>query len=333
MSANSQSIAPHLQTFFAEHLCHHKRASSQTILSCRDTFRLFLTFLRDATGKEPTILRITDLDAPAVLRFLEYLEQQRGNTVRSRNIRLSAIRSFFRWLVLREPECIGIATRVLAIPIKREDKKRIAYLTREEIDALIDAPDRTQWSGRRDHALLQTMYNSGARVSELTGLERDQVSFGAHAFLQLIGKGRKQRTIPLWPHTARTLKAWFAEVSDTCRHKAFPNARGKEISRYGVNYLLQRAAQRAKLICPSLEDKKIHPHLVRHTTAVHLLQAGVDIAVIALWLGHECIETTHVYLDTDLATKERALNRLEVTHGTRIRFKADDDLLRFLASL
>jgi site-specific recombinase XerD len=200
-----------VQAFFTQHLCQHKQASPQTIASYRDTFRLFLTFVKDTTGREPAALQLSDLDAPLVLQFLDYLEHHRGNTVRSRNIRLAAIRTFIRFLALRAPESLAIATRVLAIPIKRVDKKLIQALTRAEVEALLAAPDRSGWLGRRDHAVLLTLYNSGARVSEVTTLQRTQVCFGTPTFLQLTGKGRKERTVPLWPHTSRTLQAWFAE--------------------------------------------------------------------------------------------------------------------------
>ena len=330
---NSLLIAPFLQAFFADYISQQKRLSPQTIISCGDTFRLLLTYLQDTTGIEPSALRIADLDAPAIVRFLDYLEHQRGNSVRSRNIRLSAIRSFFRLVALRDPDSIGIATRVLAIPTKREDKKLIGYFTREEIQALLDAPDCSRWTGRRDHALLLTLYNSGARVSEITALMRDQVCFGAHCFLQLHGKGRKERTVPLWPETRQVLKIWFDELSDKANGVAFPNARGKALSRDGVNYLLKQAAQKALPHCPSLATKRITPHLVRHSTALHLLQAGVDIATIALWLGHESIETTHVYLETDLSLKEKALAKLDPVETELVRFKADDPLLAFLSAL
>jgi site-specific recombinase XerD len=329
---SSNLIAPHLQAFFADYLSRQKRLSPQTIISCRDTFRLLLTFLRDTTGIEPSALHLQDLDAPAVLRFLDYLEQQRGNSVRSRNIRLSAIRSFFRLVALRDPESIGTATRVLAIPVKREDKKLIGHLTRAEIQALLDAPDRSCGAGRRDHALLLTLYNSGARVSEITTLKCNQVCFGASTFLQLTGKGRKERTVPLWPETRQVLKAWFNELSDKANGIAFPSARGKPLSRDGVDYLLKQAAQRALPACPSLATKHITPHVIRHSTALHLLQAGVDIATLALWLGQESIETTHVYLETDLALK-KALAKLDLVNTGWVRFKADDPLLDFLASL
>jgi integrase/recombinase XerD len=330
---SSSLIAPHLQAFFADYLCQQKRLSPQTIVSCRDTFRLLLTFLRDQTGIEPSALRMADMDASAVLSFLNYLEQQRGNSVRSRNIRLSAIRSFFRLVALRDPDSIGIVTQVLAIPMKREDRKLIGYLTRMEIQALLATPDSLKWSGRRDSALLLTLYNSGARVSEITALRRQQVCFDTSTFLQLTGKGRKERTVPLWPATARVLRAWFAELGDDAGQIAFPNTRGKALSREGVDYLLKQAVQRAMPTCPSLATKNITPHVVRHTTAMHLLQAGVDIATIALWLGHESIETTHMYLQADLTMQEKALEKLDPIEGGWKRFQADDPLLTFLASL
>jgi integrase/recombinase XerD len=329
----SHLIAPHVQAFFADYLCQQRRLSPQTIISCRDTFRLWLMFLRDHTGVEPSALRMTDVDAPVVLSFLTYLEQERGNSVRSRNIRLSAIRAFFRLVALRDPDSIGIVTRVLAIPMKRQDRKLIGYLTRTEIQALLAMPDASKWSGRRDYALLLTLYNSGARVSEITTLRRQQVCFGASTFLQLTGKGRKERTVPLWPETARVLRVWFEELGDDARQMAFPNARGKALSREGVDYLLKQAVQRAIPTCPSLATKHITPHIIRHTTAMHLLQAGVDIATIALWLGHESIETTHVYLQADLTMQEQALEKLDPIEGGWERFRADDPLLTFLASL
>ena len=333
MSTDKLLIAPHLQTFFAEHLCHHRRVSPQTILSMRDTFRLLLQFLRTTQGKEPSMLQINDLDAPTVLTFLDYLECQRNNSIRSRNIRLSAIRSFFRWVALREPQSLAIVSRVMAIPVKREDKKLIGYLNREEMEALIAAPDRSHWRGRRDHALLLTLYNSGARVSEITTLEREQVCFDTKTYLQLKGKGRKERTVPLWTHTAHTLKAWFAELSQHQTHLAFPSSRGRALTRQSVTYLMQQAAQSAAVNCPSLANRKLSPHLIRHGTAMHLLQAGVDVAVIALWLGHEKVDTTHVYLESDLQSKEQALKKLTPVKGQAKRFSANDPLLEFLASL
>ena len=330
---HSHLIAPHVQAFFADYLCQQRRLSPQTIMSCRDTFRLLLTFLRDQMGVEPSALRIADVDAPMVLRFLNYLEQERGNSVRSRNIRLAAIRSFFRLVALRDPDSLGIVTRVLAIPVKREDQKLIGYLTRPEMQALLAALDRSTWVGRRDHAILLTLYNTGARVSEITMLKRDQVCYGDSTFLQLHGKGRKERTIPLWAETVQVLRAWFQELGEYAPNIAFPSVRGKPLSRDGVDYLLKQTVQRAIAACPSLATKPVSPHVVRHTTAMHLLQAGVDIATIALWLGHESIDTTHVYLQADLAMQEKALGKLDPIDGKWSRFHADDPLLAFLALL
>ena len=236
-------------------------------------------------------------------------------------------------VALRDPDSIGVVTRVLAIPMKREDRKLIAYLTRTEMQALLAAPDPSTWWGRRDYALLLTLYNSGARVSEVTALKREQVRFGASAFLQLTGKGRKERTVPLWSDTAQVLKAWFEELGDDDGPIVFPNARGKALSREGVDYLLKQAMQCAIPACPSLATKNITPHVIRHSTAMHLLQAGVDMATIALWLGHESIETTHVYLQADLEMQEKALEKLDPIEGVWKRFQADDPLLTFLNAL
>jgi len=283
MTSSHALIAPHVQAFFTVHLCHQKRVSPQTIASCRDTFRLLLTFVQETRGIEPSALCVPDLAAPLILAFLDYLEHHRGNAVRSRNIRLSALRTFFRFVALRDPESITIATRVLAIPRQREDKKLIGYLTRDEMEALLATPDRSHWVGRRDHALLLTMYNSGARVSELTALRRAQVCFGATTFLAHHGKGRKERTDPLWPQTSRVLQAWFREGHASAEQIAFPNARGKPLSRHGVMYLLQRIAQSATAICPSLRTKTVSPHVVRHNPAYllmpsHFAKAGGALA-------------------------------------------------------
>ena len=331
-------VGPHLQAFFAEHLLAHKRASPQTIACYRDTFRLLLRFMQQRAGAKPSALPLAALDADAVLAFLDHIERDRGCTVRSRNNRLAAIRSFFRLVALRVPDALGQVTRVMAIPVKRGDKRLVSYLTRDEVKALLAAPDRTAWSGRRDHALLLTFYNSGARVSELTALRREQVRLDpASPCIVLHGKGRKQRVVPLWAETARVLRAWFRELDGRAEDAgvvAFPSARGHALSRDGVDHLLRRAVSTAAAICPSLGAKRVSPHVLRHSTAMHLFQAGVDMAVIALWLGHESLETTHVYVEADLATKERALGKLEpLPPGTPARYCPDDKLLSFLAAL
>lgn len=250
-----------------------------------------------------------DLDATAVLQFLEHIETERHNQIQSRNVRLAAIRSFARMVALQDPASVGIVTHVLAIPVKRSDKRLVGYLTRPEMDALLAAHDLQQWAGRRDHALLLTLYNTGARVSEMTTLQRTQVTFGLKSFVQFTGKGRKERPVPLWPTTSRALQAWFKEVEADPRHGpvAFPSARGKALTRDGVHYLLEECVTRALPHCPSLATKRISPHVLRHTVAMHLLQAGVDLSVIALWLGHASMQTTHGYLEADLAMKEYIL--------------------------
>ncbi len=331
MKSSSALIGPLLQKFFLEHLLQHKQVSPQTMSSYRDAFRLLLQYAHQHLKTEPARLTVTALDAPVILSFLESLEKDRHNCVRSRNIRLAAIRSFFRWLTLCDPEIVGMATRILAIPVKRTDRRLVPSLTREEIDALLAAPDQAHWQGRRDHALLLTLYNTGARVSEITALHRDHVQFGSSTFVHLFGKGRKRRDVPLWPKTAHVLKLWFRELESNSTPLAFPSARGQRLSRNGVDYILKQAAAHAN--CPSLNRKRIHPHAVRHTTGAHLLQSGVDISVIALWLGHESVETTHVYIEADMATKEQALQKLAPAGANVRRFIPSDRVLAFLAML
>lgn len=327
------SFGPLIQSFFTQHLQQNRRVSPQTVASYRDTLKLLLQFVKEQSGKEPSALCVTDLDAPVILSFLDHLEEQRRNCIGSRNVRLAAIRTFFRWVALRDPENVGLATRVMAIPQKRADKKLVQALSRTEMDAILAAPDLTNWQGRRDHAILLTLYNSGARVSEVVSMQRGQVNFGGATFLQLHGKGRKERTVPLWTKTSRALQTWFRGLEGTAHQIAFPSVRGKPLSRDGVEYILHRAVARAIETCESLRGRKISPHTLRHTTAMHLLQSGVDITVIALWLGHESIETTHIYLEADLQTKERALSKLAPAGSETPRFKAKDDVLAFLATL
>ena len=273
------------------------------------------------------------LESPRGMDAIERLTTVALDTARARQLRLAAIRSFFRLVALRDPAQVSQAARVLAIPVKRTDRQLVKALTRAEMEAILAAPDLSQWSGRRDHALLLTLYNSGARVSEITALEQSQFCFGAQSFLHFHGKGRKERAVPLWTKTARALQSWFRELSGRRANLAFVSARGRRLTRNGVDYILQQAVERAVNECPSLLDKKITPHVLRHTTATHLLQSGVDISVIALWLGHESIETTHIYLEADLATKERALNKLAPAGAEVPRFKAKDEVLAFLATL
>jgi integrase/recombinase XerD len=330
---NATSIGPLLENFFVEFLCTQKCASTETIASYRDTIRLLLHYIKETKGIAPAAVRLVDLDAPVILAFLDHLEESRKNSVRSRNVRLAAIRSFFRVVALRDPTSVNQASRIMAIPTKRSDRKLVRPLSRQEMDAILDAPDLTKSCGRRNHALLLTLYNSGARVSEISSIEQTQFSFGTSNFLELNGKGRKQRSVPLWAKTAKALQYWFEELTPTKTSLAFPSAVGRKMTRNGVDYILQQAVKSASASCPSLLDKKVTPHSLRHTTATHLLQSGVDISVIALWLGHESTETTHIYVEADLATKERALNKLAPAGAEVSRFKADDEVLVFLATL
>ncbi len=323
-------VGPILQRYFANYLIAQRRLSPQTLASYRDTFRLLIQFVHAELKIEPSRLTMDQLDAEIILRFLDSLEQQRKNAVVSRNLRLTAIRSFFRMVALHHPECIGTATRVLAIPMKRTARRLLEYVTRVEMDAILDSIDRKHWCGRRDYALLLTMYNSGARVSEVCALRTHQVGMGKNSSVQLHGKGRKERAIPLWPSTARVLKEWLRENTGGI---AFPGIRGEPLSRFTVRLLLQKAVADAATRCPSLKKKDISPHTIRHGTAMALLEAGVDISVIALWLGHESIETTNGYLHTSIALKEKALAKVTPSGTAFKRFKPDDSLLAFLASL
>jgi integrase/recombinase XerD len=322
-----------VQYFFAQHLCAHKHVSPRTVTSYRDTFRLLLEFLQSRTGRPASSLQITDLDAQTILDFLDHLEINRGNTIPSRNLRLCAIRSFFHIVAVRDPANMALANRVLAIPTKRTTRRLLTYLNRDETDAILAAPDQNTWLGSRDHALLLTLYNSGARASEITNLSCGQVTFGSHTVIHLHGKGRKDRTVPLWPQTSRVLQVWFQKMESTPESIAFPTIHGGRLSADGLDHLLQKAVEKATTTCPSLEQKRITPHVVRRTTAMHLLQGGVDITVIALWLGHESIETTHGYIEADLAMKELALAKLTPAQGRSSRFKPKDELLRFLTAL
>jgi site-specific recombinase XerD len=332
-SSEPSALGPLLQAFFTEHLISHRLASRETVDGYRDTFRLLLEFLRRTKGKSPSALCVSDLDAPVILEFLDHLEKERHNSARSRNVRLAAIRAFFRLVALRDPASVNLATRVLAIPVKRTDRRLVHYLTRPEMDAVLAAPDRTQRTGQRDYALLLTMYNSGARVSEIASLQRRHIQIGSTSSLEIHGKGRKERKVPIWPKTARTLKTWLEICAPSPESPAFPNARGGPLSRDGVNYILKATVQTAATACSSLSGKRVSPHVIRHTTAMHLLESGVDIAVIALWLGHESIETTHGYLEADLKLKEKALQKLAPAGQAAPRFQADDPLLAFLKTL
>lgn len=322
-----------LQQFFLRRLRTERAVSAHTIASYRDTFELLLGYTAQRLGRTPSALTLDDLDAPLILDFLNHLETARGNSARTRNLRLTAIRSFMRYASLREPTCLPIAQRVLAISTKRFDRPALDFLTRSEIDALLDAPDTTTWSGHRDAVLFAVLYNTGARVSEATRLTNADVLADRASAVQLHGKGRKQRVVPLWTNTAAKLRAWQTRIDVADDAAVFPNRFGDPLSRSGVNHRLQTALSTAARRCPSLTKRPISPHTLRHTTAMHLLQSGVDITVIALWLGHEDSATTHLYIEADLTMKQAALARIDEPGGKPTRFKPPDHLLAFLEGL
>ncbi|MBL4849589.1 MAG: tyrosine-type recombinase/integrase [Planctomycetes bacterium] len=324
-----------LQDFFLRRLVTERRASKQTISSYRYAFQLLLRFAEKRTRRTPSALTLSDLDAPLILAFLDHLEEGRGNSPRTRNARLTAIRSFMRYVSTRDPTSLPVAQRVLAIPSKRFDRPILGFLTRDEMDAVLDAPDRSTWSGRRDTVLFAALYNTGARVSEITALRVGDVLLDRGASLHLHGKGRKERVIPLWKSTAVQLRKWLEGIDQRPEAPVFPNRAGRPLSRSGVDQRLKRAVARASAHCPSLVGRSVSPHTLRHTTAMHLLQSGVAITVIALWLGHEDLATTHQYLEADIAMKEAALRQLSEpkTKTKTERFRADDRLLAFLEGL
>jgi integrase/recombinase XerD len=322
-----------VQDFFLRRLVAQRGASARTVESYRDAFELLFGFLEQRIGKPPSALGLADLDAPLVLDFLDHLETGRGNTTRTRNARLAAIHSFMRYAALRDPASLPVTARVLAIPAKRFDRPMLGYLSREQIAAILAAPDRGTWSGHRDQALLATAYNTGARVSELTALRARDVLLDRDTAVHLHGKGRKQRVIPLWKNTATELRGWLSRINPAPDAPVFPNRAGAPLTRSGVRDRLDRAVTIAEQRCPSLRGQRITPHTLRHSTAMHLLQSGTDLAVIALWLGHSSPAVTHQYLEADLATKEAALQRLADPSPTPTRFRPTDQLLAFLQDL
>ena len=322
-----------LQSYFTEYLMRERNASPHTIANYRDTFRLVIAFAQKCLNKPPTKLAIADLDAPFVASFLNHLEKDRGVSPRSRNVRLAAIHSFFNYVALQEPAGGAIAQRVLAIKSKRCAKKPVEFLTRLEIDALLAAPDQTTWSGRRDRTLLLVAVQTGLRVSELVGLCCQDVILGAGAHVRCTGKGRKTRCIPLRKEAVAALRYWMRERNGQPTHALFPNAHGQSLSRDGVEYMLAKHVATAKGNCPLLKTKHVSPHVLRHSTAMDLLQHGVDRSVIALWLGHESMDTTQAYLHANLALKEQALAKTEPFKGRISRYRPADPLLAFLQSL
>lgn len=327
------ALATTLQAFFSDRLIRQRQVSPNTLEAYRDTLRLLLVFASERHGKSPAKLEFGDLDAPVIGAFLNHLEHDRKNSVRTRNARLAAIRSLFRYAALRHPEHAATIERVLAIPPKRFERRLVTYLTEEEIEALLAAPDRMTWVGRRDTTLFGLAVQTGLRVSELIGLGCADVHLGTGAHVSCNGKGRKQRITPLTSGTVAALRTWLAERKGEQADPLFPTRTGSALSRDALERRLAQYIENATANCPSLARKRVTMHVLRHSAAMRLLRAGIDTSVIALWLGHEQIETTQIYLHADLEIKERALQRTKQTASTPGRFRPTDKLLAFLESL
>jgi len=322
-----------LREFFLQYLGHQKNASPRTIEAYRDTFRLLLAYAKRVLKKSPVEIVLGDLNAPFLLGFLDHLERERRNCIRTRNARLTALRSFLRYASCRDVTELPSLQQSLAIPMKRHNKPMLGFLSRGEIEAVLAAPDRSTWSGHRDFVLMSVAYNTGARVSELVGLNVEDVDPERGRWIRVLGKGRKLRQVPLWKSTAKVLRQWLDRCGGSPRDPVFPNRRGQRLTRSGVEKRLRAAVRRASLKCPQLANRRVSPHTLRHTTAMHLLQAGVDLNSIALWLGHASPSTTHAYVEADLTMKERTLRKLEQPSTRAHRFHATDRLLSFLDGL
>lgn len=322
-----------LQSFFTDRLLRQWRASANTVASYRDAFRLLLRFARENLGKEPSALLLNDLTPDFISSFLEYIEKGRNNSVRTRNARLAAIHSFSRYVSFKEPAYAGLCYQILAIPSKRFERRIIEFLTPNEIDALTDAPDKNTWIGRRDRTFLLTAVQTGLRVSELIGLRIEDVVLGTGAHVKCSGKGRKQRCTPLQRKTADVVASWINEINGQPTDPLFPSIRHSFLSRDAVERLVVKYSKAAQSHCPTLCNKKITPHVLRHTAAMELLRHGVDRSVIALWLGHESVETTQMYLHADMRMKEKALSRVKPLGVKPSLYKPDDELLAFLEGL
>jgi integrase/recombinase XerD len=326
-------LAPLVQQFFTDRLMAQRNVSPRTVAAYRDTFRLLLTWFEQKLHKSPMQLVLTDLDVTRIAAFLDHLETERHNTIRSRNARFVALRSFLHFAARKEPAAEGTIQSVLALPMKRFERPLLGYLTREEIEAVLDAPEGNTWCGQRDRVMLATLYNTGARVSELISLTVGDVVLERSSCVHLHGKGRKQRTIPLWRTTASLLQDWLRGHPRAADQPLVPNRAGGPMTRTGVTDRLKLAVATAAKRCPALTRRHISPHTVRHATAMHLLQAGVDLTVIALWLGHESTATTHMYVEADLAMKERALSALQAPSVKAQRFRPTVGILAFLEGL
>lgn len=327
------SLAPCLEAFFSRRLGQQRQASPHTVAAYRDTFRLLLMFVRDRTGKEPSQLALEDLDADLIGAFLEYAETVRGNGVRTRNARLAAIHSFFKHAAYQHPDHAALIQRVLAIPAKRCDRVLVSFLDRAGQQALLAAPDRSTWLGRRDHALLLLALSTGLRIAELTHLRWQDVHLDDGRYIRVLGKGRKERSIPLSRQTVAAVRAWLSERGGAHEDVIFPVRGGRRLTSDAVQHLVAHHVATASGQCLSLRSKHVTPHVLRHTCAMNLLHSGVDIATIALWLGHEELRTTQIYLHADLALKERALAKTTPLTTKAGRYRPPDSVLAYLGRL
>jgi integrase/recombinase XerD len=322
-----------LQRFFVQRLMQQQHVTARTVTAYRDTFRLLLGFAHRQLGKRPSDVTLEDLNPTFILEFLRHLEVSRHNCARSRNARFAAIRSFMEYVSFEEPSALALAQSVLAIPMKRFEQPLVGFLSREHIEAILAAPDASTWTGQRDRVMLTALYNTGARVSELIGMRISDLTLEPTAWVRIRGKGRKERSVPLWPDTARELKRWLRQYPRAPEQPLFPSRCGGPLTRIGLTERLKLAVQGAAQRFPELAKRRVFPHLVRHSVALHMLQSGVDITVIALWLGHESPVTTHRYVEADLAMKDRALKALQAPSCGPVRYRPKDDVLRFLQGL
>jgi integrase/recombinase XerD len=330
---STASLASALQRFFTERLLDQLGASPHTVACYRDTFRLLLRFLSERFKSQPSQIRLEELDATVIGKFLDHLEGRRNNSIRTRNTRLSALRAFFRFLSLDEPALALNCQRVLALPAKRYERDAVEFLNEAEAAALVAATDLGTWVGRRDRAVLLTAIQTGLRNSEITSIRWGDVELGTGAHVRCMGKGRKMRSTPLRPDVSAVLKGWRSEQAGKTDEPVFPSSRGGRMSSDTLQRLVTNCVARAARVCPSIAEKRVTPHTLRHTAAMSLLRHGVDLSVIALWLGHECVETTQTYLHADMEIKEKALARTKSSGAKLRRFRPTDPLLAFLESL
>jgi len=319
-----------IKKYFSEYLPLQRSCSPNTISAYSRTFTLFLKYLQKHYNRRPDHVEMDDLSARNVIDFLNDLQKTRGNANSTRNARLAAIHSFAKYLLIEYPILSGNLQQVLAIPVKKTKKRMLDFLTQEEIDAILASPSDKSWCGRRNRVLLEVMYNTGARVSEILELKVADVRLEPTGMVHLTGKGRKERTVPLWKDTVKLLRKWIQSNRYSPDSLLFPNNRGGKMTRSAIAKMLTSVVETTKDQCPTLKSRKISPHTLRHTTAMHLLQSGVDITVIAMWLGHESIETTHTYITTDTAIKEKALQEMQPPKTKNMRFRPKGSLLEFL---